>query len=300
MTTKKSHTPKISIVLPCYNGAEMLHRAIESVINQTFTDWELLIVNDCSTDNTAEIGALYASKDSRIRLTNNEKNLKLPATLNVGFRKAKGDYFTWTSDDNILHPNMLEKLYTCLEANPNVGMAVSGFEIIDEKGNLVETIVPKDIQQRLPLNNYVGASFLYRKEVAHTVGEYDTTLFLVEDYDYWIRIWEKFSIETVNEVLYTYSIHSNSLTANNRERIEERLLHLRLKYFDVFEQYLANAPAKLIQFYTRIVDVSKGADKWKRYWQYARSFPRFGLKYVVIHIPHRKLKNIKKKFKRTK
>ena len=100
-----------SIVLPTYNGEEFLSNSIESVINQTFQDWELIIVNDCSTDNSLSIAEEYFKKDNRIRIINNAENKKLPESLNIGFREAKGDYFTWTSDDNEYYPNAIEKSY---------------------------------------------------------------------------------------------------------------------------------------------------------------------------------------------
>ena len=100
--------PKISIVLPCYNGAKMLGNAIESIINQTLQNWELIIVNDCSTDNTLQVAQSFAEKDNRIKVITNEYNSKLPASLNNGFRQAQGEYWTWTSDDNLLLPEMFE------------------------------------------------------------------------------------------------------------------------------------------------------------------------------------------------
>ena len=91
--------PKVSIVLPTYNGSKFLSRSIESVQEQAETDWELIIVNDCSTDNTLDIAQKYAQQDKRISVITNEQNKKLPASLNVGFSRAKGKYLTWTSDD---------------------------------------------------------------------------------------------------------------------------------------------------------------------------------------------------------
>ena len=90
---------KVSIILPTYNGKKYIRDSIESIINQTYTNWELIIVNDCSTDDTQKIIEEYQQKDKRIIVINNEKNLKLPASLNRGFEEASGEYYTWTSDD---------------------------------------------------------------------------------------------------------------------------------------------------------------------------------------------------------
>ena len=105
----------ISIVLPVYNGAEHMAGSIESVLRQTWKNWELIIVNDCSTDQTLAVAESYQKKDSRIRVLSNSKNLKLPLTLNAGFAQAKGEYYTWTSDDNLYQPEALSSLVQALE-----------------------------------------------------------------------------------------------------------------------------------------------------------------------------------------
>lgn len=93
--------PKVSIVLPTFNGSKYIKQSVESVLSQTFTDFELIIVNDCSTDDTLSICNELKELDSRITIISNETNKKLPASLNIGFRRAVGEYFTWTSDDNL-------------------------------------------------------------------------------------------------------------------------------------------------------------------------------------------------------
>ena len=98
----------ISIILPTYNGEKYIRESIDSILNQTYKNWELIIVNDCSTDQTPTIVDEYATKDSRIKIINNAMNLKLPKSLNIGFKEAKGEYYTWTSDDNIFKPTALE------------------------------------------------------------------------------------------------------------------------------------------------------------------------------------------------
>ena len=102
----------ISIILPTYNGEKYLSQAIESILSQTEQDWELILVNDCSTDRTGDICQAYTLKDPRIRVIHNEGNRKLPGSLNRGFREAHGDYLTWTSDDNLLD-NCKCKLNSC-------------------------------------------------------------------------------------------------------------------------------------------------------------------------------------------
>src|ERR1017187_1387375 len=102
--------PVISIVLPTYNGSKYIRTSIDSCLHQTFPNFELIIVNDCSTDDTASIVEEYVAKDDRIKIIHNIQNKKLPLSLNKGFEIAKGKYFTWTSDDNYYAPHALQTL----------------------------------------------------------------------------------------------------------------------------------------------------------------------------------------------
>lgn len=286
--------PKISIVLPCYNGAAMLPQAIESVLSQTFQDWELIIVNDCSTDNTLEVAKMYEEKDERIRVFSNPVNKKLPASLNEGFSHARGEYYTWTSDDNIMKPNMLRAFCDFLDNNIDIGFVISDYEAIDVDGCYIKTItIPDDINICMPLNDYVGASFMYRSNTAKKVGAYDENLFLVEDYDYWIRLWKECKIGIIHEVLYKYRWHSNSLTGKRKKEISENLLTLRLKYLNYVEVKLSRYPEKLALLYYRIIDNLSFPKNITYYFMFFLRNPYyFGIKYIFIHLPHRFLQKI--------
>ncbi|MCR5504019.1 MAG: glycosyltransferase [Elusimicrobiaceae bacterium] len=193
--------PTVSIVLPCYNGAGFLAQSIDSVISQTYTGWELILVNDCSKDNSLDIMQDYAAHDSRILIINNEHNLKLPGALNRGFREANGKYLTWTSHDNRMGPTMLEEFVNYLDANPDKGLVTACYAAFSLKtGEQLYEVHHPDPQLHLPLFNCVCYAFMYRREVLETVGDYDTTLFLVEDYDYWVRIWLKYPIGKIYKV----------------------------------------------------------------------------------------------------
>lgn len=219
-------TSKISIVLPSYNGSKYIRESINSVLSQTFIDWELIIVNDCSTDNTLDIAKEYAAKDNRITVINNEVNQKLPASLNIGFRQAKGDYLTWTSDDNLYKSDAIKEMYEFLVQNPGYKMVCCDMDIIDSEGNLGEVRKPfNPVQMRY--NNCVGACFMYHREVLKTVGEYTIGKFCVEDYDYWLRIMRQYGdIGYLNKNLYMYRVHGGSLTFTKRTLIREQLIKL--------------------------------------------------------------------------
>ena len=174
---------KISMVLPVYNGERFLGQAIESILAQVYTNWELIIVNDCSTDSSESIMIHYAQMDDRIKIINNPDNLKLPRSLNVGFKIATGDYFTWTSDDNLLKPNMLKRLCEELDASQEYGLVYSNHDEIDEEGVHIRDNILGEPDDMGKTGNVCGASFLYRRSVAELVGEYDPDLFLAEDYE---------------------------------------------------------------------------------------------------------------------
>lgn len=287
--------PKVSIVLPCYNGASLLSEALDSCINQTFKDWELIIINDCSTDNTLEIAESYAKKDSRISVYTNEKNSKLPASLNNGFRKATGEYWTWTSDDNILHSNMLETMITYLDEHKDVGFVASDEQFIDMDGKVLSVrYLPDDLDLRLPLNCHIGASFMYRSEIAKRIGEYREDLFLVEDYEYFLRLSDNCKLVRIPKVLYSYRDNPGSLTATRQKEIAECLVRFRLMYLSKAEERLENHLNLLVLYYYRVVDNLTGKKKLKYYFEFTKKMPlRFGVNYLLIHLPHRLLKRLK-------
>jgi len=223
--------PKVSIVLPTYNGEKYLRESIDSVINQTFTDWELIIVNDCSTDSTPQISEEYAIKDSRIRVIHNEVNQKLPNSLNIGFRQAKGEFLTWTSDDNLYLPEAIEKMQFFLCKNMDVGLVFTDMNYIDDSGMVISS--NSRSCHKINLCNCVGASFMYRRDVADNVGEYDNSKILIEDYDYWIRVYSKYKVVRFPEVLYEYRFHGNSMTSTRENEIQKKIAGLKVEYYDV-------------------------------------------------------------------
>ncbi len=208
---------KVSVVLPVYNGERYIRQSIMSVLGQTYSDFELIIVDDCSADATAEIATDFARLDSRVIYIRNEINKKLPGSLNVGFGVASGDFYTWTSDDNLLKPNFLECMIDKLKEG--VHFVYSDYDIIDEAGQ-VQEVKSVELSDLLMSFNVVGASFMYTRDVANTIGRYDETLFLLEDYDYWVRVRESFSMQRLNISLYQYRVHKEALSSRRFRQIE--------------------------------------------------------------------------------
>jgi len=221
---------KVSMVLPTYNGKQYIEQSIQSVLAQTYQNWELIIVDDCSTDGTAEIVQHYAEGNPRIQVIHNAENQKLPRSLNVGFRHAAGDYFTWTSDDNRYKPTALEKMLEYLEADSKAGLVYADMDYIDENGCKTGAISAEAIE--LYCMNCIGACFLYRRSVAEQIGEYDASMFLVEDYDYWLRIAKRFRVAHLSECLYEYRRHGASLSEQKAENVKRQLDRLRRRELD--------------------------------------------------------------------
>lgn len=204
----------ISVILPVYNGERYLKESIESVLNQSYGNWELLILDDCSSDQTSEIAQEYEKHDHRIHYYRNERNLRLPQNLNKGFSLAQGNFLTWTSDDNRYRPTALEKMYTVLCENRQVQFVYASCRIIDGNGKEIEYImVDNGGPQRIVGEDAVGACFMYTRQVYEQIGEYDPGFTLVEDFDYWQRVFAKFQTIGIREILYDYRWHNEALTS---------------------------------------------------------------------------------------
>lgn len=203
-------TPLVSIVLPTYNGARYLREAIQSCLEQTYSHWELILVDDASTDETPAIIKEYTDLDARIRALRHDHNRKLPAALNTGFAVAHGEHLTWTSDDNRYRPHALATLVAFLEERPDVDVVYTDYTVINEAGQPLRAVQVEE-PEALPFRNPIGACFLYRAAVAQKVGAYAEDLFRAEDYDFWLRAAGVFRLAPLHEDLYEYRLHGASL-----------------------------------------------------------------------------------------
>lgn len=210
--------PRVSMVMPVHNGARWLADAINSILAQDFRDFELILVDDASRDASPRIMADAAARDPRVRVISLTENVGLPAALNRGFAEARGAFHSWTSDDNLLRPAMLDRLVAVLDADPAADIVYADFTLIDEAGTELgrSRVGPID---RLLYSNNIGACFLYRAHVTEALGGYDTGLFGVEDYDFWLRAALRFRFAELHEDLYIYRQHGGSLTSQRAEQI---------------------------------------------------------------------------------
>lgn len=271
----------ISVVLPTYNGSKYIKQSIESIINQTYKEWELIVIDDCSTDDTNKIVQEYTLKDNRIKLYKNETNKRLPASLNTGFAKTSGEYLTWTSDDNIYKENAFEKMIEYFQLNSDVGFVFSNMTIIDENGNIKQknSYIPSSMEE-IKYKNIVGASFMYKREVYKTIGDYDTSKFLIEDYDYWLRISRKFKIRFINDSLYFYRTHSGSLTESKNSQMLEAKIKL-------YEEELSNdknlSKESTALIYNELAIASLGIGNYKQMKKYVKMFKSINISNVSLN-----------------
>ena len=226
---------KVSIVLPVYNGEKYLPRAIESILQQTYKNFELIIIDDSSTDKSNQIAKSYAKTDARIRVYKNRENRKLPKSLNAGFHVAKGNLFTWTSDDNILKPEAIETMVRIFEDKPDVDFVYADIIPIDLYGNIKSRVYLNGEVDDIYVFNPVMACFLYKREIHERLRGYNSKLFLCEDYDFWIRTYEKgFEMYHLKERLYYYRVHNASLTIKKQK--EHAIISLKLLCKNLFKE----------------------------------------------------------------
>lgn len=236
----------ISVVLPAYNGEDMIGEAIETLLAQTYANWELIVINDGSKDRTGEIAEAYARRDPRIRVVHQE-NRKIPRTLSRGFRMARGEFLTWTSCDNRMKPDFLQKMMASLRRHPCWDMIYANIDIIGDDGAYLrnsgwyagyqrppgsEHVYFPEVTDELNVwaNNYIGAAFMYRARTAWLIGDYSQNRFTTEDYDYWMRVNALGMLRHADfsEPIYDYRFHDKSLTSKDKElgitRSRERLM----------------------------------------------------------------------------
>jgi glycosyltransferase involved in cell wall biosynthesis len=221
-------TPRVSMVMPVFNGEQYLRAALDSVLAQDFRDFELICLNDGSSDVTSDILAEYAAKDARIVYRDNPRNIGLPASLNAGFALARGEYHSWTSHDNLLRHDMLSTLVSLLDADISVGVVYAGYSVIDGDGAILRYHPPRPAEDRW-FGNPVGAAFLYRREVTEALGGYDESLFGAEDYDFWLRAARQFTLQRVDRDLYLYRRHDASLTNQRSMQIKDLVAKVLLR-----------------------------------------------------------------------
>ena len=228
--------PDISVIMSVYNGEAYLAEAIESVRNQTFKKWELIIINDCSTDSTEEILAEFASKDERIKVHPNEVNLKLPTSLNKAISLSSGKYIARMDADDICLPDRLEKQYKFMEENPDVALSSCRFMTVKNgvyaSGGVGGRCDFKALKAMLLVANPILHPGVIAKAEVMKKFNYDTTLTCTEDLELWTRmVMENQKIQILPECLLIYRLHDKQITSTTLERQHTEVLKIQQKYY---------------------------------------------------------------------
>lgn len=212
---KKRSLPKVSVLMSVYNSSRFIIESVESILGQTFKDFEFIIVNDCSTDNSLNIIKKYAKQDKRIVLIKNKKNIGLTKSLNKGLKIARGKYIARIDADDISLPNRLQTQYQFLEENPDIFLAGSGAIIIDSKGKEIGKYEPITCEEKLKKvletkNAIYHSTIMFRNEKNNFYRE---KFYYAQDYDFYLRILlEKKRLINNPDILIKYRISSQSIS----------------------------------------------------------------------------------------
>lgn len=212
-------TPLVSILMPAYNCQKYIHHAVDSILNQTYKNWELLIADDCSKDKTRRIAENY--KDPRIKFFHNTENLGYLQTWNKLAALAQGEYITFQDADDYCTKNRIELLLQFMEKNPGCGACGSNYVWVNEEGKELKksdfALTNNEIRESMPHKyEFIGSALMIKKEVLNTIGFYNTFFDRLGGEDhYWLYlISEKYEIANIKEHLYYYRYNTQSVSGN--------------------------------------------------------------------------------------
>ena len=225
--------PKVSVIMGTYNGAKTVDSAIQSICDQTFTDWEFIICDDCSTDDTLEHLRRWKRKDNRIKVIKNKKNSRLAYSLNHCLSVATGEYIVRMDDDDISYPERINTLVTFLDKNPDYAFAGSLVECFDGNQTINGQRMYRKEQPKkrdfLSTSPFVHPTVMFRREALEAVKNYRVSKETrrTEDYDLFMRLYshgyKEYNIQTP---LYRYYIAPDAMVKKRlyRYRIDEAII----------------------------------------------------------------------------
>lgn len=230
----------ISILMATYNREKLLQRAIDSVLNQTYKNWELIICDDCSTDNSYKLLENYRNKHSNIKLIKNEKNIGLTKSLNKLLEQVSGSFIARLDSDDYYHPEKLEKQINFLEINKDIDFVGTMGQTMDYDGNFItnnyiDNVIPSGNKNTIKKNMLVdgknciiGTSPLYHKYIFDKIGKYDEIMYTAQDYNIHLRMLQFFNYDMLKEKLYFYTQCPNN--KNNSVQRSKKSAEFYRKY----------------------------------------------------------------------
>ena len=232
--------PLISVIIPAYNAEKTIQETIESVVNQTFSDWELIVINDGSQDRTVDVVSQIT--DPRIKVFS-YSNAGAPASRNRGFDNSLGQFIAFLDADDLWTTDKLESQLNALQLHPEAAVAYSWTNYIDESGNFLKQgghiICNGDVYSKLLVRNFLenGSNPLIKREAINEVGGFDESLKGGQDWELYLRLGEKYHFVAVEKPQILYRVSSNSISSNTIRQEAECL--------KVIEIAFERAPASL-------------------------------------------------------
>jgi len=229
----------VTVLMPVYNAERYLRQAIDSVLNQTYQEFILLLINDGSTDKSEQIIESYT--DERIKYVKNEKNLGLVATLNKGLQMIHTKYIARMDADDICRPKRLEYQVQFMEANDGIALLGTWANLIDEDGKLVGSLTPYSDERRIRTallfsNIFVHSSIMMRKSVLEENGWcYNQEHKAVEDYGLWIKFASKYQVAILEQKFLDYRLNSNGIMSSENAHMEKHIKNKSVIYDEIFE-----------------------------------------------------------------
>ena len=225
--------PKVSVLVPTYNCVQYLKIALESALNQTFKDYEIIVIDDGSTDNTKEVVKNYQTANPGKIVYIYQENQGVVAARNTGIKAAQSDYLALLDADDIWCPDRLEKGIGTIEPDPGIGLVHANITRVDENGRTISTPL-RDLKYLtgpmfenifLRKADIACPTALFRKACCDKVGLFDPHLTRLgcEDRELWLRIARKFKIVYIDQVLALYRVRLNSMSNNQQKMLKARL-----------------------------------------------------------------------------
>ena len=226
MSVKKT---EVSVLMPVYNGEKYLREAIDSILNQTFSDFELLVINDGSADGTVDIISSY--DDRRIRLVHNHRNLGLINTLNRGLELASGRYIARMDADDISEPDRIRLQVVFMDSHPDIGLCGTWFQFMGTNIIIKHPIEHDKIKIKLFADTaFAHPTVMFRKSVLKNVNPfYDPAYAHAEDYEFWIRLAQVTTTANIPQVLLHYRLHETQVSTENTAEQKAATDRIRLK-----------------------------------------------------------------------
>jgi glycosyltransferase involved in cell wall biosynthesis len=239
--------PKVSVIIPCYNHAHYLPFALDSVLAQTFQDWEAIVVDDGSTDNTANVCAGHS--DPRILYTYQE-NRGLSAARNSGINRTNGTYIAFLDADDTWEPEFLARSVERLQIDESIGFVYSRNYHIDPQGNRLPRLGGRPLtSHQFRIHVFKGGFFpahaaLIRMSALEAVGYFDTQLTSVEDWDLWLRLCTSYQVDAIDEPLVNYRIYPGSMSTDAYRMHQNRFVVLEKHFGPLDGEPMSWPPSK--------------------------------------------------------